>query len=244
MKKKKDEFTLKDLFAIFIPKIWIIVIIAVLCGAAFGIYSSAFRDETYTANVKIMVTKDTAGYLTSSDRMLASDMVSLYEIVIESNDFLSLVLKEYNLKHPEYFDPSLTSESLAGLISVSQIGTTEVFVLSVTTNNPEKSLTLSKVLTEYIVNDELENNLQSKITYNNVKASVIDNANNKIAPNSKNVTRNAIIGFIAGAVISMVAIFVITTFDVVIRDRKKLDDNFDLPVLGIIPKFVVEEESA
>ena len=34
----------------------------------------------------------------------------------------------------------------------------------------------------------------------------------------------------------MVVIFVLNQFDVVIHNKKKIEDNFDIPVLGVIPR--------
>ena len=33
----------------------------------------------------------------------------------------------------------------------------------------------------------------------------------------------------------------INMYDVVIHDKKKLEDNFDMPILGVIPRFNTDE---
>ena len=40
----------------------------------------------------------------------------------------------------------------------------------------------------------------------------------------------------------MAVVYVSAMFDVVIHDRKKLEDNFDIPVLGVIPRYDVDEQ--
>lgn len=42
----------------------------------------------------------------------------------------------------------------------------------------------------------------------------------------------------------MAVIFVANMLDVTIRDKKKIEDNFDIPVLGVIPRFISEEGKA
>ena len=42
----------------------------------------------------------------------------------------------------------------------------------------------------------------------------------------------------------MAVVFIINVMDVTIRDRKKLEDSFDVPVLGVIPRFITEEGKA
>ena len=57
------------------------------------------------------------------------------------------------------------------------------------------------------------------------------------SPDSKNVVRNAVIGFAGGFLLAALAVFVISKLDVVVRSREKLEDNFDMPVLGVIPRL-------
>jgi capsular polysaccharide biosynthesis protein len=49
-----------------------------------------------------------------------------------------------------------------------------------------------------------------------------------------------LVGVLAGMVVTMIVIFVLSIFDVIIHDRKKLEENFDIPVLGVIPRFEIE----
>ena len=64
----------------------------------------------------------------------------------------------------------------------------------------------------------------------------IDTPQPAAAPDGKNVTRNAIIGFIIGIALSAVIVFVVSKFDVVVRSKEKLESNFDFPILGVIPR--------
>ena len=61
------------------------------------------------------------------------------------------------------------------------------------------------------------------------------------SPNSRNVLFNTMIGIAVGAVLSMALIFVMDMFDVIIHDKKKIEDTFDVPILGVIPRFLAEE---
>ena len=61
--------------------------------------------------------------------------------------------------------------------------------------------------------------------------------------NDKNLARNTVIGFLVGVVISMVAIYLYSILDVVVRDKKRLEDNLDVPVLGVIPRIEVDKNN-
>ena len=57
-----------------------------------------------------------------------------------------------------------------------------------------------------------------------------------ISANSKHEIRNAVLMFLIAGVVSVVAIWIYSFFDVVIRDKKKLIDNVEVPILGVIPR--------
>ena len=45
---------------------------------------------------------------------------------------------------------------------------------------------------------------------------------------------------IVGAVLSMAVVFIANVLDVTVRNRKKLEDTFEYPVLGVIPRYDVD----
>ena len=44
------------------------------------------------------------------------------------------------------------------------------------------------------------------------------------------------LAFLVSGVLLAVAVWVYSFFDVIIRDKKNLSDNIDIPILGVIPK--------
>lgn len=264
MKKKNDEFSFKDLLSIFIPKMWLIAIVAIIFGGALGVYSAFIKQDTYTSTAMIMVTKNTGGSLTTSDRYLAADMVEPYEIVIKSDKFLEKVInymeygamEEANKTSDEnekeakkeiasmlsYYSAKydLTPSMIAPMVAIKKLGDTEIFNLNVTTDDPGLSHAVAVALNKKIT--DREDGLSKMLTYNDVSTSTIDEPVFNGVANSKNVVRNTLIGLVGGALLTMIALYIVSMFDIMIRDRKKLDDNFDIPVLGVIPRFQIEEE--
>ena len=241
MKKNNDELSIKDLFNVLVPKLWLIVLVAFVFAAVFGCYVGLVKNDSYTATAKIMVTKDTSGSGTANDRVLASDMIELFSVMItQSNEIKSYVILQFKEQYPEFKNDSLSVSSLSSMIKVTQLGETEVFVLSVTSERPDKSYALAKIIAEYIVSDDDVDSIKSKITYTDIKATIIDHPSSNISVNNRKVFMNTVIGFFVGAVVAVVFVYIYDKFDVKIRNRKRLDDNFALPVLGVIPKFSVE----
>ena len=241
MKANKEELGFKDLLLIFVPKIWLIVIVALVFALGLGAYSGFIQSDTYTAGATLMISKSSTS-INSNDRDLASDMVDTYKVVIYSNDFLLSVCQDIKT-HPSYEENNwnLTPASLSSMISIARYDNTEAFEISVTSNDPDLAYAVADSLSKAVCDD-----LPNKLPYEkgSLYTTIINSAVPPVSPNSKNILRNSLIGFIAGAILAMVVVFLTTMFDVTIRDIKKIEDNFDIPVLGIIPRYVSDEEAS
>ncbi len=238
MNKNKEEFNFKDLVDLFAPKLWLIVLAALILGLALGGYSAFIKGDSYTSTARLMVSK-TNTTPNSNDIALAASMVETYEYVIFTDNFLNQVLEK--VKATEEYEEnswSVSTNYLRSVISLRQCGGTEVFDVTVTTVDP----TLSYVISNALAN-EISDTLPEILPYRDsvIASTIIDNPMIAVSPNSKHVLRNTVIGVLGGAVIAMIAIFIYSVFDVTIREKKDLEDNFDIPVLGVIPRYYTEE---
>ena len=230
MKRETEEFTLKELFLLFLPKLWLIILCGVIFAGAIGAYSVFLKDDTYTSSATIYVYKERANDTASNsyyDSITSQKMVKTYSIVLKSNSFLEKVIS--GIEDAEEY--SLTPEKIKATLQIKQVDETEVFDVYYTSKNEELTY---KVLSEITVLAQTEIKNMVSSTASDVK--IIDEPIMPKAPDSKHVVRNALIGFIAGVVVSMVVIFLFDQFDVVIHNKKKIEDNFDIPVLGVIPR--------
>lgn len=140
---------------------------------------------------------------------------------------------EYNNKPADYvpYSSYITSKMLMDMISITLSNSeTTCYYLSVTSEDPKLSrdvaLVAGTILTEKFVG-----------TGYAVKIDRLQTPHVPTAADSKNVVRNALIGFALGAFATLLIIFVHNRFDVVIRDREKLEDNFDYPILAVVPRL-------
>ena len=242
MKKKSEGINIKELLGIFVSKLWLIVAVALVFALALGIYSSFIKKDTYSSESMIMVTKESKVGVSESDLDLTARMVETYKNVIMTEDFLSNVIvsiREYVSNTPEYADhkewaEGLVPASIKSCIDIAQQGETELFNVKATTGDPDKAYIIANVLAL-----EIESNLSEYLPYNDkdIASKIINTAKLNGTANSKHEWRNALIGFLVGAVVAMVCVFVFHIFDVVIHDRKKIEDNFDIPVIGVIPRI-------
>ena len=224
MKKKNEELTFKDIISVFIPKVWLILIVAILFGAIMGVYSLVLKKDTYTASSTMFVYKDSQS-ITSTDMVVAENMVKVYSIVLTSDEVLNDVIASLP---PEYAKYNVNAAFLRSVMSISEQGN-GVFKISITTDNPQLSFALAEGI-ENTAPAAIKTSIQSVLSI-----TIFESPKLPTAPNSKHIARNVAVAFLAGALFAAVIVWIINVFDVVIHDKKKLEDNFDIPVLGVIP---------
>ena len=227
--KKSDEISLKDLLGIFLPKLWMLVLVGVIVAGAFGLYSGVIKEDSYKSSLSMYVYKS-ENSATTSDIAVAKEMVNIYRLIIETDEVLNMIIGELPGQYKDY---NITTSSLRSMLTVSSRGNTGAFTISVTASDPALAHDIAESV-ENIVPSEIKsripNALQLTIIDSPRYGSLVD----------KNVTRNIFVGFIAGFVFAAVVVWIINVFDVVIRDKKKIEDNFDLPILGVIPRHDVD----
>lgn len=246
---KKKEVTIKDLAEILVPKLWLIIIVSILASAFAFTYSHFFKDDTYTST-SVLYVNSTSGEndnMTTGDNiMVASYMLDNYKEIIKRDNFLNMVVNDLaddNGPYAEYKDltEGLTASQISKMISISHIEDTQVFSLSITSSDPK----LSSVVLNAVHNNAVTN--MEKIVPS-AKIFAISSVQHPLQPeeeksatqNSKHEVRNAVLSFMVAAVLSVVFVWVYSFFDVVIRDRKKLFDNIDVPILGVIPRHEIQ----
>ncbi len=225
MSKNKKETTVKDLLEMFLPKLWIIILVAAIFGASMSLYSVFMKDDMYSSSADVYVFKENSDP-TASDIATAGDMVGIYAKVIKGDVFFSYIKpKMGNLGY------NITYDQFKNYVNISQNDESPTFTLKVTTNNADYSFDLAKCVT-----DGIEEFIAGNILKNSIQSSVYNTAKKAVEPNSKNTVRNSIIAFVIGAILSAVAVWVYSANDNIIRNAKRIEDTLDIPVLGVIPR--------
>lgn len=239
-KKRNDDVSIGDIVKVFIPKIWIIAVCAVVLGLLLGGYAMFFKAETYTSKSTFIVSTTTGG-ITDGDLKLSYKVIGVIEeSSVGSMDFLKDVADTINTEYAAKGYKVSAQELKRSIKMTSNDEDVPSFSVSVTTEDPNKSRDIAYVLRDYMLIDSVDDvhRVQKFMpaAYSKVTMTCIDSPALGTA-SSRGILKNAIVGFLAGAVISMVVIYMIAMFDVVIHDRKKLEDHFDIPILGVIPKY-------
>ncbi len=230
MKKQRGEITLGDIIGIFIPKLWLIIAVAIILGAGAGI-SVMLKERTYTSTVTLYVYRDTEA-IQGSDINAAETMMNNYKYILKSRDFVNRIKIELDNMYPEHQDVS--AGQISSMIGFSVVSDTTFFNVSAKSTDQILATHVADVICEIApahIIDRIPNTLEVTIAEEPGDAT----------PNSKGTVRAVIIAALAGALVTAAVIWIISMFDVKIRDKKKIEDNFDLPLLAVIPKHILPE---
>jgi capsular polysaccharide biosynthesis protein len=219
MRNKTEEISVKDFFSIFVSKLWLIAVVAVLFSAVACVYSVFFTKDTYTSSAQMFVYTDPK----STNFEYAENSIDIYKTIITSTDFFNQVIESL----PEDVSDKVSVAMLKSAVTVSNSGK-GVFSISVTTYDSDLSFEIANTMVE-LIPSEIVRRIPPALSI----SPLIDP--HPSVMNGKSIFRNAIIAFFAGVVLACVCVWVASMFDSVIRDKKKIEDNFDIPVIGLIP---------
>ncbi len=222
-----DEIDLVWLFYALLKKIWLIVVVAAVsaCGVAGYTY---FRTEpTYTSTSTMLVlTKETT--LTSlADLQIGSQLTKDYMVLITSRPVLEEVIENLDLK--------INYKQLKQKISIGNPEDTRILNISVTMNNAKQAKAVVDELSEVsakFIGDKME------VT----PPKIIEKGEMSVFKIGPSVSRNAMIGFLLGALLVCVIIVVLELLNDSIQTEEDVEKYLDIPTLADVPSKVVSQK--
>ena len=248
MKQNNGEFTLRDLLNFILSKIGIVILCMILGGGSMFLFAKTNNTVSYSVSMGLFVESISE---TESNISISKQRVPLYMGIISSGrDFHEAVLVQLGESDREKYgfsksDPSdlASLKRLASMIRTEQSGDLEMFYVHVSASTEECAMRISQIIKEL----SIESDPSKNAVYKNIVApstiSCVDSPRSNGASASKNATLFLLIGLLGGAVLSVLGIWIFFFFDTRIRNRRVLELNFDIPILGVIPKASLDSAS-
>lgn len=222
------EINLGDIFSVFLKRWWIILLATILGAALLFGYAQITYSPTYKSTAKLYVNNKANDSLgtqvgtSQGDIYAAQALVNTYCEMIKTRLTLETVIKEAEL--------SYTYEQLLSMLSCGSVNGTEVFYVSIVSDDPEEA----KAIVNTIVR------VAPKQIEGIIEGSSVKTVDEAVAGKrlSSGITMKALIGAAIGLVLSCAFCFI---YDVVINDTLQTDewieDTFkgDIPLLAVIP---------
>ena len=223
--KERDmiEIDLLKLVLILWRKAWAIILSAIIMGGiAFGVTYNFIAPE-YEASIKVYVNNTNQAStttLTQSDLYVAKQLVETYIVTLESRTTLNQIITEAGLDYD--------AEELEKMISAAAINETEVFEVTVTSEDAKEAALIANTIADI---------LPSRITeiVENSSVRIVDYAIINEEPVSPSYVKNVAIGVMAGIVVSVALIFLQFVLDNKIHSEEYLIEHYKYPILAVIP---------
>lgn len=224
-----------DLFAV-INLFWkekiIIIFSSIIVALMFLGAVLLFVSPKYAASITLYANNSNSTDINTSistgDISASVQLVDTYAAIILSDPVIDQVIEQNNL--------SITSKELLENITIASVNDTEVFRVTVEYVSAEQAASIANSIAEIA---------PTKI------AEIVDGCSVKIVNNAKIPTEKAspsykkvcILGAAFGFVMSIICIFLVALLDTRIKTESDLQ-NWDIPVLGVIPAFAEAEKSS
>lgn len=229
------EISFKDILNIIKKNAIIIIAVSIIFAIISFAYTSVFIQKEYTSRVKLYVETNAdstqSNYNALNSMNYAKNVVPTYIEMLETTKFYTAVASTLNDKY-------LPSD-LSKKITFKIVEDTEVFEAVVVDKNPLEAKTIADAVAQ-TAPEVLE-------SFNdNANLKVVDDATLPKSPSSPNVTKNVLIAFAAGLILSLVFAFAREFFDTKIKYNRDMNEILGLPVLSAIPDFdnIINEDKA
>ena len=216
----EEEIDLVWLAYALLRRIWVILIAAVVTACLVAGYTFFKIDPTYSSTSTMLVlTKETT--LTSlTDLQIGSTLTKDYSVLITSRPVLESVIENLGLK--------MGHKALKGRISVDNQEDTRLLFITVTMNDAKQAKAvvdeLSIVASEFI-GDKMEVTPPKIIEQGEIGSK-----------NGPSITKNAMVGFLAGAFLVCVIIVVLELLNDTIQKEDDIERYLGIPTLAVIPE--------
>lgn len=225
------EINIVAFFRELSKKIWIVLIIAVIGAAIGGVAGEATKKETYTSTVSFVVNSATENGQASSGEINAQiNMAGTFNYILSSPRMKEAIVE----KCSEKVTYGLVDKS----ISVRVVTSTNVIVMSVTTDNPKTSYAIANTVVD------VYGDIVSEI-YSNAKLTLCDRPVLSTAPNSnRSVFSLALmVGFVA-AVATCVVFFIMFLVKDTAKTADELSEKLDVHILGSVQQITNKNKTA
>lgn len=202
--------------------LWLIVLCAVVAGAAAFCFSRFSITPMYesTTQVYVISKKDNNSSLTYTDLQMGTQLTKDYPQIIKSRNVLEKVIEKLEL--------DTTYNSLEKRISVSTPTDGRILAITVTDASP--------ILAQSIANEVRDVASTHIKNVTDIEAmNVVDEANLPIEPSSPSIKKWTTLGLLLGAFLCMAVLLIKFLLDDTIKNSEDVEKFLGLSTLAMIP---------
>ena len=225
------ELDLKKVVTVLVSHLKIILAAAAALGVIFFLVSQFLLTPVYTSQTLLHVSNMTerkSSIVTTSDVQVSRELLDTCVVILNSRTVLDKVAEQSGLDY--------TANQIKNMISAQSVSSTEIFKISVTHTNPKEAQIIADTITRVAP-------AEFKRVMNGGAVSIVDYATYPVSPSAPNIPKNTVLGVLLGGIVSAALFILIEAMDTRVRDEFTLEEEFGLPIVGVIPSFELLEQS-
>lgn len=250
------ELDLKEVFKLLKKRLWIIIVCALVAGAAVYVYVVNFVPKTYQAEVSMYINNKyrdaESDGLTSANLTAAQKLVDAYVELIKRDRVLDEVVNKiyqentwkriddngqvytdqtfYELLKHQSSGGGLTAAQVRGMLSARPVNDTAIFEVTVTSKNPYVSYAVAWGIAE-VAPKEIPEIVSGSYT------TVVDMPKMPTRAVANRAMLKATLGAVFGSLAAALFFVLSNLLDPHVRTEEELEHIGDISVLGVIPDF-------
>lgn len=228
-RNQQNQIDLMQIAGVILGHFWIILFSGILVGLCALFFTKMTATPTYTSSTKLYVLSksENVSSVTNSDLQLSATLAGDYAQLIKDRTVTESVISELGL--------NLSSEALAGKISVNMPNSGRIITISVTDTDPYMASKLATTVRDTAA-------LHIKEVMGLEAVNVVEDANIPQGQSLSNYKKNGLIGVIAGMAVAIGIIMLQFMMNDTVKNADDVKRYLDLSVLGSIPVMQTEVE--
>lgn len=225
-RNQEMEIDLQRLLAETWNKKWAILAASIICAILVLVGTMLFITPKYQSSAMFYVNNnsisvgDASLSISSGDLVSSRGLVDSYLVILNTRSTLTEVI--------DYAEVDYSYATLKNMISAESVNETEIFKVTVTSPDPNEAERIADAIA-YILPKRISSIIEG------TSAKIVDTAVVAAGPSSPSYTKNTMVGFLLGFVLSVGVIVLMELFDTTIRAEEDIAQACKYPVLAAVP---------
>lgn len=221
---EETEIDLLEIFSLLLRWIWLIILVAAVCGGIAFAYAKFVLPEEFqsTTTVYILNKSENSGTITQTEMQAGAQLTKDYGQLITSRTVLENVMHQLDLEE------TYTYNEFRNKVSVNTPTDTRLINITVTDNDPETAQKIADLI-RIVASDHIQNVMQIEAV------NLVDAANLPIRKSAPSISRWTMIGALIGALIVCAWLIIRFIMDDTIKTSDDVERYLGLSTLALIP---------
>lgn len=229
MNKNKTDYYEIDLLRLaqaLWKRLWLVVLVTLICGALAFSYTYFLVTPLYKATAMMYVNNSAISVgsakvsISAGDLAASQSLVDTYTVILKTRGTLNEVISRTGVPY--------SYQQLSRMVEAGAVNSTEGFSIDVTSADPQEAERIANTIAEI-----LPDRIAEIVDGSSVK--VVDYAIVPSEISSPSYTRNTALGMLLGLVLIAAIICLREIFDEKLHNEDDITQRYQFPILAVIP---------